>query len=146
MPDEDRTPDAAVQRLYDVFAAQPRGGPLGFCPHCVLPDEAEALAATPLRELGADLLGLFLTNALSWTWGEPDDLWYYLPRIFELAAAGELGTGEIHALLTSGVSVLRDWPQDQRDAVAGFLTALLATASTPDAVADLSSALSALSG
>jgi hypothetical protein len=124
MPVESLTLDAAIERLYDSFAAWPRSEQLDFCSHCVLPDEAAALARTPLRDLGSELLKLFLFNALSWTWGEPDDLWHYLPRILELLADGELGDYELDMLFTAAGGVWRDWPQDQQDALTGYLTAL----------------------
>ena len=79
----------AVARLYQVFASRPRRAGIEFdaCDQDASPQERRELARTPLRDLKAGLLSTFILNATSWTWGTPDDMWYYLPRILELVAA-----------------------------------------------------------
>jgi hypothetical protein len=124
MPSQLPDLDAAVRQMYDAFAARPRSVPLDFCAHCVSPQDAEELARTPLRDLSADLLHLFVTNALAETWGDPDDLWYYLPRILEFVVAGEFDNCQISRLFGEMSARWRDWPQDQQDAVTRYLAAL----------------------
>jgi len=115
----------AVRALYDAFAGRSRRAEIEFdaCDHCVSPEEARALARTPLHDIGAEVLSAFILNASSETWGTPDDLWYYLPRILELVA-----TGEFSYSLWSLFSVMgprwRDWPQEQQDAVGRYMSAL----------------------
>src|SRR5215469_2345641 len=116
--------DSAIRRLYAAFAARPRSPRLDFCDHCVSAEDAEALVSLPLRDLGADLLRDFVFNAISWTWGEPDDVWYYLPRVLEFVVSGELGRYDVSGLFTAISTRWRDWPSDQQDALARYLTAL----------------------
>ena len=124
MPDELRELDAAVRQLYDAFAARQRRGQLDFCAHCVSPQEAEALIESPLGDLSADLLRVFVLNAISETWGTPDDLWYYLPRVLEFVAIGEFSRYDISGLFIAVSLRWRNWPLDQQDALTGYLTAL----------------------
>jgi hypothetical protein len=123
MPEEFGGLDAAVRRLYEAFAARPRDV-LDFCAHCVSPHDAQSLVKTPLRDLDADLLRDFVFNAVSWTWGEPDDLWYYLPRVLEFVATGEFGRSDIKGMFSALSTRWRDWPQDQQDALTDYLAAL----------------------
>lgn len=55
----DQVPDlaAAVTELYAVFSRYPLREPMGYCPHCVAPEEAAELIMTPLREIPAGLMG-----------------------------------------------------------------------------------------
>jgi hypothetical protein len=123
MPQKLTELDAAVQRLYDAFSAvQPREEiRTGFCHHCVSTQDSEMLAATPLRDIGPGLLRHFMWNALACTWGTPDDLEHYLPRILELVANGEYDT------IDTGSSFRRlpwrEWPRREQAALSGYLTA-----------------------
>ena len=80
------------------------------------------LAATALRDISPGLLRHFMWNALACTWGTPDDLEHYLPRILELVASGEfdsIDTGSLFRRLP-----WREWPGCERAALSGYLTAL----------------------
>lgn len=124
MPEASREIDAAVQLLYDAFASQPRRAHLDFCDHCVSPQEADALVRTPIRDISADLLQVFVLNAMSETWGSWEDLQCYLPRILELVASGDLGRYDVSGLF-SGMGIRwREWPEAQQHALTAYLTAL----------------------
>src|SRR5258708_284980 len=126
MPGQFSELDVAVRQLYDTFAARHRRAELqiDFCAHCVSPQEADALVSTAVRDLEPALLRVFVANGVSWTWGTPDDLWYYLPRVLELVAVGEFGRYDMGGLFIAMSAGWDDWPQDQRDAVTAYLTAL----------------------
>jgi hypothetical protein len=116
----------AVRALYDAFASRSRRAEIEFdaCDHCVSPEEARALARTPLRDIDAGVLSTFILNASSETWGTADDLWYYLPRILELVATGEFHSYDLWSLFSVMGLRWRDWPQDQREAVGRYMSAL----------------------
>lgn len=126
MPGQPSEVDAAIQQLYDTFAdCRPRAELRNdFCAHCVSQDEADALAGTPMRDLEPAVLRAFVPEAISWTWGSPDDLWCYLPRILELVAVGEFGRYDISGLFTAMSAGWGDRRHDQQDAVTGYLKAL----------------------
>jgi hypothetical protein len=50
---------AAVAMLYAVFGRYQLCEPISYCRHCVASDEAAELATTPLREIPAELMGLY---------------------------------------------------------------------------------------
>src|SRR5262249_35347172 len=116
----------AVRALYDAFASRSRRAEIEFdaCDHCVSPEEARALARTPLRDIDAGVLSTFILNASSETWGTADDLWYYLPRILELVATGEFNSDDLWSLFTVMGLRWRDWPQEQQEAVGRYMSAL----------------------
>jgi hypothetical protein len=116
----------AVARLYQVFASRHRRAGIEFdaCDQDASPQERRELARTPLRELRGGLLSTFVLNATSWTWGTPDDVWYYLPRILELVAAGELAPSDLWSLFRVTGQYWRNWPHDQQEALAGYVMAL----------------------
>ena len=126
MPDQLNGLNRSVKALYDVFASRSRRAEIEFdaCDHCVSPQEARALARTPLREIDAEVLSTFILNATSWTWGTPDDLWYYVPRILELAANGGLNRYDIWGLFSVMGRHWRDWPEEQQDAVSSYMSEL----------------------
>jgi hypothetical protein len=90
----------------------------------VSPQEARALARAPLRDINGELLSTFILNAVSETWGTPDDLWYYLPRILELVASGDLNSYDLRSLFPVMGMQWRSWPRDQQDAMNAYMTAL----------------------
>jgi hypothetical protein len=116
----------AVRALYDAFARRPRRAEIEFdaCDHCVSPEEARALARTPLHDIDAEVLSTFILSASSETWGTADDLWYYLPRILELVAIGEFNSHDLWSLFSVMGPRWRDWPQEQQDAVGRYMSAL----------------------
>jgi hypothetical protein len=82
------------------------------------------LVSTPIRDLEPTLLRAFVSEAISWTWGTPDDVWCYLPRVLELVAVGEFGPVDIGRLFFVIGLGWRAWRHDQRDAVTSYLNAL----------------------
>ncbi|MFD0683608.1 hypothetical protein [Actinomadura fibrosa] len=104
--------------LYAAFADVTRPSSLDGCPCCVAPGEDRPLLDRPLRDLTPDDLGRYAAKALN-TWGGPDDLRYFAPRLLELAAADDLDAEPICLKLAQ--AGWRDWPQ--RDAVTAFLDA-----------------------
>lgn len=118
--------DKAVRALYAAFASRSRRAEIEFdvCEHCVSPAEARALARDPLHDIDAKVLSTFILNASSETWGTPEDLWYYLPRILELVATGEYNRGDLWSLFVVMGLRWRDWPPQQQDAVCSYLSAL----------------------
>lgn len=126
MPGQPSELDAAVRQLYDAFAyCRPRAELRDdFCAHCVSQAEADALVSPPVRDLEPALLRAFVSEAISWTWGSPDDLWCYLPRVLELVTVGEFGSHDFGRLFFVMSLGWRDWPHDQRDAVTSYLNAL----------------------
>ena len=126
MPDQLNGLNEAVRALYDAFASRSRRAEIEFdaCDHCVSPQEARALARTPLRDLDAELLSTFILNATSETWGTADDLWFYLPRILELVATGGFNSYNLWSLFFVMGLQWRDWPQEQQDAVSRYMSAL----------------------
>lgn len=126
MPDHLTGLNEAVRDLYEAFASRSRRAAIEFdaCDHCVSPQEARALARTPLQEISAEVLSTFMLDAISWTWGTPDDLWYYLPRILELVATGGLNSYDLWSLFPVMGQHWRDWPPEQQDAVSAYLSAL----------------------
>lgn len=112
--------------MYDTFESRSRRAEIEFdaCDHCVSPEEARALARTPLHDIDAEVLSTFILNASSQTWGTAEDLWYYLPRILELVATGEFNSYDLWSLFLVMGLQWRDWPQEQQDAVDGYMSAL----------------------
>jgi hypothetical protein len=124
MPEKLQELDTAVERLYDAFSAvQPRDDlRTDLCDHCVSAQEAEMLTATPLRDINAGLLRHFMSHALAFTWGTPDDLQHFLPRILELVAAGEYNSIDTTSLFSS--LPWHEWPPAHQAALAWYMTAL----------------------
>lgn len=118
----------AVERAYGVFSGYRPGRQLLVCRCNVCVDAAcEAqLLTTPLREIDRFLLAEYTHSAHGWLPGEEDQLRYFLPRYFELIAAGEdpCHYGEALGRLRN-VSTRQDWPVAEADAVDGFFAALL---------------------
>lgn len=88
--------DDATDELYRVFARYPRPAKIDYCAHCVREEDLAALSGLPLRTLGADDVGLYVTKVFS-TVGSDADFRHFLPRLLELLARGELDgwTGEL---------------------------------------------------
>ena len=117
----------AVRALYDAFANCSRRAEIEFdaCDHCVSPEEARALARTPLHYIDAQVLSAFILNASSETWGTAGHrARYYLPRISELVATGEFNRNDLWSLFSVMGPQWRDWPQEQQDAVGRYMSAL----------------------
>lgn len=78
----DATLGAAVEGLYEAFAAYPLRPSTEPCPHCHSPDVESSLHAHPLRELAAADLREFAAEAL-FVLGTVVDYKHFLPRILD---------------------------------------------------------------
>ncbi|SPL88275.1 unnamed protein product [[Actinomadura] parvosata subsp. kistnae] len=101
----------ALKRLREVFARYPRRAVLDGCPHCrgsVRPDEHDLFA---------------LTISLGNTVGSVEDVKSLLPLLLERLVTGD----ELDAGIVLGKPAAhgwRSWPQDEQDAVEGYLMAV----------------------
>ncbi len=77
---------AAIEKLYDIFAAYPLRADTNACACCHSAYDEQRLHLKPLRKLSADDLRQYAGDAL-FVWGEVDDFKHFLPRIFELEVA-----------------------------------------------------------
>ncbi len=114
---------ASVVDLYDVFARYPLRAPVEGCPHCVGREYQALLEAQPLRGLDAEHLNLYAFKAMT-TWGSVDDFRHFLPRIFDLAALGQLGVWLATVIGKLRYAEWRTWPAEEQQAVEAYLMAL----------------------
>ena len=136
----------AIRNAYAVFPEMKwRGRNATVCPCCVSDLNARDLAKTPRRELTADLVSEYLGSAHHVDEGSAgQEVRHFLPRIFELLAAGEevSMSGNECALIRLGRGALgwgeetyRDaWSKREVDAVERFVRAywLAVLAETPE--------------
>lgn len=118
----------AVEQAYRVFAGARIGRRLHVCRcNVCFGDDIEteqALVRTPLREIPAALLAEYTNSAHGWH----DEMRYFLPRYFELIAAGDPPAhfGDFDYALARLASTDRPvWPEAERHAVDGFFVALI---------------------
>ncbi|GGV23154.1 hypothetical protein GCM10010182_51940 [Actinomadura cremea] len=114
--------------LYAAFAGVPHPDALDGCPCCVGPDEGRRLLARPPRSLGAGDLARFAAKALT-TWGGPQDVRYFAPRLLELAAEDAFGWPDVEIVFGKLARAgWRGWPEAEAVAefLAGFWTRTLA--------------------
>ncbi|MFD0900292.1 hypothetical protein [Actinomadura sediminis] len=105
--------------LYAAFAGVPRPVAVEGCPCCTGPDEGRRLLARPPRSLGPDELSRFAAKALT-TWGGPEDVRYFAPRLLELAAEDAFTWPDPEVVFGKLARAgWRGWPE--ADAVARFL-------------------------
>lgn len=113
----------AIERLYETFAIYPLRASMSSCPHCHEPDDEHKLRARPLRELTSDDLAAYAASA-TLTWGDELDFKHFLPRIFELAATGDLDGPDLEVVYaTPGRAGWRAWPIAEQRAVEEYLLA-----------------------
>ena len=121
---------AAIENAYAVFGAF--GNPGGaltvcHCPSCMSEKTKAQLVATPLREIEAPLLAEYTNSAHGWS----DQIRYFLPRYFELIAAGD---PPHHSRTIVYLTRLRDgdwreaWPQAELASVDAFFDAMVRAA------------------
>ena len=118
---------AVIENAYAVFGRFGNPGralTVCHCPSC-MSDETEAeLLATPLRNIDAPLLAEYTNSAHGWS----DQIRYFLPRYFELIAAGD-PPHHFHSIVC--LTRLRDgdwrtaWPDAEIAAVEGFFDAMV---------------------
>ncbi|WP_433475292.1 hypothetical protein ACQPZP_42645 [Spirillospora sp. CA-142024] len=107
--------------LYAAFTHVPRPSSVEGCPCCVDPAEGCALLRRPPRERSADELSRYAAKVLN-TWGGPEDLRYFAPRLLELAAADAFVWPDVEIVFAKfGQAGWTSW--GQRDAIAAFFGA-----------------------
>ncbi|RJL22821.1 hypothetical protein [Bailinhaonella thermotolerans] len=123
MPDRSASWDAALGRLYDVFARVPRPARVPGCPHCAGPGEDRRLLDGPVAAIGAGDLARYAAKALT-TWGGEAEFRYFLPRLLECAAADAFGYPDPEIVFGRlAAAGWAEWPGEERAAVTAFLDA-----------------------
>ncbi|WP_339155789.1 hypothetical protein [Actinomadura luteofluorescens] len=110
-----------IEELYAAFAHVPRPAAPSGCPCCVDPEEGQALLRRRPRDLGVEELSRYAAKVLN-TWGGPEDLRYFAPRLLELAAADAFIWPDPEIVFGKFAQAgWRTW--DQRDTLAAFFDA-----------------------
>lgn len=113
---------AAVERLYTVFARYTLRPNIEACECCHDDDELQLIDAAPLRQPQADQLMSYAHDAVL-LWGDEDGFRHFLPRIFELITQdirGDFYNPEaVFARLTD--CNWRKWPLVEQEALEAFL-------------------------
>jgi hypothetical protein len=121
----------AVETAYRVFESYKARfqAQVCQCPVCVSKADRALLLGLPLRSMDGRLLMQYQWSAHNGADPETaDDLRYLLPRIFELLMAGDAKMFDDPNMTLSKLGEClwsEQWPKPERDAVAGFLEALL---------------------
>jgi hypothetical protein len=121
----------AVETAYRVFEAYKAKfkAHVCQCPVCVCEQDRALLLDLPLRSIDGRLLMQYQWSAHNGADPEAaDDLRYLLPRIFELLVAGDAKMFSDPNMTLSKLGDclwMKQWPKPERDAVTGFLEALL---------------------
>jgi hypothetical protein len=118
--DLERATRAAIAGLYQAFAHRPRA-PIQGCPCCVAPADSAQLARLAREDVPIELADRYARKAIT-TWGDEADFRWYLPRLAELIARGDLTVDLLAEKLPYGGWA--SWPDPQRAAVIDFLDAL----------------------
>jgi hypothetical protein len=119
--------DAAIEALYQVFAAYPLRPVIEGCPHCVSREDGDQLHVHPLRDLTPDDVRYYAFKAMT-TFGDEVDFKHFLPRLLELLAR-ELQGGELLGFdeeILGGKIALAEymsWTPTERAAVERFFMA-----------------------
>jgi hypothetical protein len=114
----------AIENLYATFASYPLRRDTNACTCCHSPEDEKRLHKNSLRELRAEDLELYATDAL-FVWGDVDDFKHFLPRIFELAAKyGEEFADQPIIFNKLYHGEWRYWPDAEQSAVEHFFRAL----------------------
>ncbi|MGI5205910.1 hypothetical protein ACQEU6_30585 [Spirillospora sp. CA-108201] len=110
-----------IEELYAAFAHVPHPAAPAGCPCRVGPEEGRALLRHRPRDLGAEELSRYAAKALN-TWGGPEELRYFAPRLLELAAADAFAWPDPEIVFGKFARAgWRTW--GQRDALAAFFDA-----------------------
>ena len=112
-----------LERLYAAFKTVPKPLHVEGCSCCTSEGEFRNLSAKPLRDISADELGRYASNALT-TVGTEDDLHYFIPRILEVCAT-ESGWWPDPAIVLGKMQMAgwRNWPCEQTAAIRAFVWA-----------------------
>lgn len=114
---------AAVERLYEVFARYPLNPGMPGSPLFEdWPEKNRRLSSKPLRELSADDLREFAWEALT-TWGEEPDFKHFLPRLLELLTQlpADVEPWIVLDKLRYEHGPWTTWPETEQTAVRTFL-------------------------
>src|SRR6187402_2539494 len=126
------TPEVAeaVENAYRVFARYDLRGGVSVCRCnvCVAPECERKLNTIPLRQISSGLLAEYTSSAHGFDGKTENDLRYYLPRYFELIAAGDPPTTldeQICLQRLHEADYPRNWGPQEAGAVDRFLVELL---------------------
>jgi len=125
--------DAAIENAYRVFSRYRFSGMVTVCRCgvCVSEQDARDLSTTPLRAISSSLLAEYTDSAHHWLEpGVAEEFRYFLPRYFELIAAGEVPCGLgielcLKRLFDSGYR--GQWSAAEAAAIDGFFLAYFRT-------------------
>jgi hypothetical protein len=110
-----------IEDLYRAYAPVPLDPGVGYCDHCVAPEQVAALHAEPLRKIRAETIAKLLAKGVS-TWGDERYFRHFLPRLLELTASGDLAVYSVETYLPSKLArCLAAGTPDERAAVDRFL-------------------------
>jgi hypothetical protein len=124
LEEKQQTLQAAIENLYISFSSYKLRTPVEGCSCCVKSADKKRLAAKPLRQLQKDDLSLYAFKAMT-TWGDEYDFKHFLPRILELLATGySVNPGADFLLNKLNYAQWQTWPENERNAIQGFLLAL----------------------
>jgi hypothetical protein len=112
---------AAIERLYEAFANEPKPRQVSTCPCCLSPEEAQVLLNTPLRELSSDQLSSYGSSVLL-TVGGVEDFRYFFPRLLDISIH-ESGWWPDREIVVSKLRLgeWQTWEDGQREAVIGVI-------------------------
>ena len=122
----------AVEDAYAVFATYSPGAQLATCrcPQCMDDETEQRLLTTPPRDIDQELLSEYTwsANGRNDLTYNPDELRYFLPRYFELIAAGEYPCSDPEPTLRQlgQIGFRTSWPTHEIKAIDDFFSALLA--------------------
>lgn len=115
----------SIDRLYEVFAECPKPRNIDGCTCCIDEEEICTLLSKQLKNLTGPELSSY-TSSLFHTVGGEADFKYFLPRIFELSAAGAFSWPDPEVVLGKlPYANWTNWSREQKDAVFAFLAAVL---------------------
>lgn len=119
--------DAAISDLYDVFGRYPLRSVTDYCTYCYVADDERKLHERPLRELTADHLRDFATDAIH-HWGNELDFKHFLPRILEIIVNEGFDWPDLEIVFRKfRLASWRAWWPDEQQAVERFFEALWRT-------------------
>lgn len=115
---------SSVEYLYLAFSKYKLKDGITHCSHCITYEDNQQLLSKALRELMPKDLEKYSRKALT-TWGDVDDLKYFLPRLLEFFPF--IGTGLLQPEVLFGKISLgkwRDWPISEQKALENYFFAL----------------------
>ena len=114
----------AIERLYEVFGRYPRPRGETYSAYSdVTATDAAAIRERPLRELSGRDLAKYAMRAVV-TWGDADELRYYLPRLLELLVIERGWADKPTVMLNLSTAGWRSWPAAEQEAIETFVLAL----------------------